>query len=282
MVRIITDSTADFIKEESDALGIYVVPLTVNFGEEHYEDGIDLPIETFYDMLQAAEKLPTTSQPSPEKFLAQFNEARLAGDSVVCITLSSHISGTYQSANIAKEVADYDQIYLVDSLTATLDLQLLVRRAAELRDGGMPAEAIANVINEVRHNINVYAVVDDLKYLRKGGRLSGAAAVAGGLLGIKPVVEVAGGKVGVAGKARGLPGAYVTIFKLIDANGGIDENFPVSIGYTGKRHGLEPFKHYVTQKLHLQTPLISPIGTVIGTHGGPGACGIAYFRKSAF
>lgn len=279
MIRIITDSTADFIKADARALDIDVVPLTVTFGDEHFEDGEDLPVETFYEMLENAPKLPTTSQPSPEKFLTHFEAAKENGDTVICITLSSFISGTYQSANIAKEVCGYENIYVIDSLAATLGLQILVRRGAALRNDGVCAEEIVAVLNEAKGKIAVYAVVDDLKYLRKGGRLSGAAAVAGGLLGIKPVVEVADGKVGVAGKARGLPGAYVTIFKLIEANGGIDENYPISLGYTGKRHGLEPFMRFVTQNLHMQKPLVSPIGAVIGTHAGPGACGIAYFRK---
>lgn len=282
MIKILTDSTADFTKDEAKQLGVTVVPLTVNFGDEHYEDGVDLPIETFYEMLVASAKLPTTSQPSPDAFLKHFEAARENDDTLICVLLSGHISGTVQSAQIAKDVCGYENIYIIDSLSATLGLGLLVRHAVKLLNEGNTALEIVATLENVKHNICVYAIVDDLKYLRKGGRLSGAAAVAGGLLGIKPVVEVKEGKVGVAGKARGLPGAYVAIFKLVEASGGIDQEYPVSIGYTGQRHGIEPFMRYVTQNLHLQKPFLSAIGTVIGTHAGPGACGIAFIKKTDY
>lgn len=279
MIRILTDSTADIPLAQAREMDVAVVPLQVNFGDAHYQDGVDLPIERFYEMLVAAEKLPTTSQPSPEAFAVHFEAAKQAGDTVICILLSSALSGTYQSAQIAKDVADYDDVYIVDSKNATLGLQLLVRRALHNCAQGMTAEQIVADLEQARECVRLFAVVDDLKYLRKGGRLSGAAALAGGLLGIKPVISVLDGKVGMADKARGLPGAYVAIFKQIDKFGGVDEAWPVIVGYTGQRKGVEPFARYVVQNLHLQKPLIYPIGTVIGTHAGPGACGIAYFSK---
>ncbi len=129
----------------------------------------------------------------------------------------------------------------------------------------------------------MYAVVDTLKYLHKGGRLSGAVAIAGGLLGIKPVLSLdARGKLGMVDKARGMPGAYVAIFKGIDRCGGIDEAWPVVVGYSGSPKGVGPFACYVTQNLHLQKPMVQAIGTVIGTHAGPGACGIAFFANEPF
>ena len=131
MIRILTDSTADFSMADAAALGVAVVPLTVSFGDAHYQDGIDLPLERFYDMLAAADKLPTTSQPSPELFLSHFLAAKAAGDTVICVLLSAALSGTCQSAEIAKEEAEYDNIHIVDSRSATLGLQLLVRRAVQ-------------------------------------------------------------------------------------------------------------------------------------------------------
>lgn len=290
MIRILTDSTSDFPALEAEKLGVAVVPLQVNFGDEHYRDGIDLTAELFYEKLAAAEKLPTTSQPSPALFLTHFEMAKRAGDTVICILLSAGLSGTCQSAQIAKEEAEYDDIYIVDSKNATLAASLLVRRALQHAAEGMSAAQIVADLEHAREHLHLMAVVDDLKYLRKGGRLSGAAAIAGGLLGIKPVVAINygekkaeghDGKIGLAGKARGMPGAYVAIFKLIEAVGGIDENWPIVVGYTGKRGGVEPFVRYVTQNLHLQKPLVCPIGAVIGTHAGPGACGIAFFDAEA-
>lgn len=280
MLRILTDSTSDITIQEAKDLNIELVPLTVCFGEEHYEDGVDLSLGEFYDKLSVCEKLPTTSQPSPEKFIAHYEAAKNAGDDILCILLSSCISGTCQSAKIAKEEGEYDNVYIIDSLNATVGLALLVYRAIALRSEGQDVHTIVQELEQAKYDICLFAVVDDLKYLRKGGRLSGAAAIAGGLLGIKPVVQVADGKVSMAGKARGLPGAYVAIFKLIAERGGIDDRYPIGVGYTGHRHGLEPFMRFVTQNLHLEKPLEFAIGTVIGTHAGPGACGIAYFRKT--
>lgn len=280
MIRILTDSTADFSAAQQQELGVHVVPLNVNFGpDEVYRDGIDLDAEEFYERLSQADHLPTTSQPSPDAFLQEFEAARDAGDDVVAILLSSKLSGTVQSAELARGLCEGwgDHIYIVDSLTATLALQLLCRHALELRAAGSTAADIATAVEEDRHFVRLYAVVDTLKYLQKGGRLPKAAAVAGTLLGIKPVVTVREGKIAVAGKARGLAGAYVNIFKLItDEAGGMDSSRPAMLGYTGHANTVKPFQKYIGDQLHLPAPLVSPIGTVIGTHAGPGACGIAY------
>lgn len=280
MVRILTDSTADLTHEDAAELGVIVVPLTLNFGEKHYLDGIDLSPEEFFEQLESAEKLPTTSQPTPEAFLKEFEAARDAGDEMVCVLLSSALSGTYQSAAIAREEADYDGIYLVDSKNVTLASQLLVRRAVDLARSGMSAAEIAEDLEKARERVHLFALVDTLKYLHKGGRLSGAAAIAGGLLGIKPVIGInAEGKLALTDKARGLPGAYVAIFKQIGKVGGIDERYPVMLGCTGRRAAVEPFIRYITQNLHLNKPVLRIIGSVVGTHAGPGACGIAFFSK---
>lgn len=280
MVRILTDSTADLAHEDAAELGVIVVPLTLNFGEKHYLDGIDLTPEEFFEQLESAEKLPTTSQPTPEAFLKEFEAARDAGDEMVCVLLSSALSGTYQSAAIAREEADYNGIYLVDSKNVTLAAQLLVRRAVDLARSGMSAAEIAEDLEKARERVHLFALVDTLKYLHKGGRLSGAAAIAGGLLGIKPVISInAEGKLALTDKARGLPGAYVAIFKQIGKVGGIDERYPVMLGYTGRRTAVEPFIRYITQNLHLNKPVLRIIGSVVGTHAGPGACGIAFFSK---
>lgn len=277
MIRILTDSTVDLLPEDVSALGVRVVPLAVHFGDEHYEDGVDLGHEQFYEMLEQSHKLPTTSQPSPERFITEFERARDDGDDLICILLSSTLSGTFQSAQIAAEEVGYDRIFLVDSHTVSLAAQLLVRRAAARVAEGWSAEDIVDDLVSARAHLHIFAIVDTLKYLHKGGRLPTAAAIAGGLLGIKPVIGVQNGKVGLADKARGLPGAYVAIFKQIQKAGGVDETWPVMVGYTGKRHGVEPFMRYATQNLGLNEPLVRPIGAVVGTHAGPGAAGIAFF-----
>lgn len=284
MIRIITDSTCDLTPAKQEAYGVQVVPLTVNFGPDKvYKEGPELPPEVFFEKLAECEKLPTTSQPAPEEFLSRFLEAKQAGDEVVAVLVSSRLSGTFQSAQLAAELSDWsDHIHLVDSLNVTLGLQMLVRRAVTLRSEGLTAAEIAARLEEERADLRVYALVDTLKYLQKGGRLSKTTAVAGTLLGIKPVVAIVDGKVEVVGKARGLAGAYVTVFKQI--NGGdesLDGMRPWVLGYTGKRAGLQPFRQYICDNLGLPDPGETAIGAVIGTHVGPGACGIAYFAKKS-
>lgn len=279
MIRIITDSTADFPQNEAQALGLRVIPLQVNIDGEMYRDGLDLEPESFYEMLAEAKNLPTTSQPSPEQFLTEFEQAKQADDEVVCITLSGELSGTLQSAMIAREEVGYAPIHIVDSRNVTLAEQLLVRRACNLASAGLTAADITQDLEAARERIRLLAIVDTLKYLHKGGRLSGAAALAGGLLGVKPVVGITDGKLGMMGKARGMAGAYVALFKLIEEQGGIDEAEPYLVGYTGSRAQATPFVRFVSQNLGLERPPVLPIGTVIGTHAGPGAAGIAFFAK---
>lgn len=280
MIRILTDSTADILPHEAARLQLELVPLQVNFENgETCRDGLDLTPDEFYARLVQCNKLPTTSQPSPELFMEHFEAAKQAGDEVIAILLSSQISGTLQSAQIAAQAVGYNKIYLIDSLNATLGEQLLVRLALRLRAEGAPAGQIVETLEREKHNVRLLAVVDDLKYFRKGGRLSGAEAFAGSVLGIKPVVAVKDGKVGLVGKARGMPGAYVALFKLIDAEGGLDAAKGCLIGYTAHRRAAEPLYRYLTGNLGLAAPGVYHIGTVVGTHAGPGAAGIAFFAK---
>ncbi len=289
MIKILTDSTSDISKEYAKENGITVVPLKVHFGEEEYLDGIDLTPDEFFAKLKVCDKLPTTSQPSPEVFANHFEMAKNSGDTVVCIFISAELSGTYQSAQIAKSEVGYENIYIVDSKSVTIGETLLIKRAVDNVNAGMSAQEIVQDLEKAREHLHLLAIINDLTCLRKGGRLSGAAALAGGLLGIKPIVATNGkeleepghnGKLEVAGKARGLPGAYVATFKLIDKLGGIDESLHMSVGHTGDHDFAQPFIHYVQHNLKLGKPEIGIIGSVVGTHSGPGACAIAFFDKN--
>ncbi len=280
MLRILTDSTADLPAALAQRMQVEIVPLQVTFENgDTYRDGLDLPPEEFYQRLSECHKLPSTSQPSPEAFEKAFNDARDAGDELIAILLSGKISGTYQSAQIAASLVDYDKIYLIDGLSATLGNQLLVRLAVELRDEGRSAGEIVSILEEEKHKVRLLAVVDDLKYFRKGGRLTGAEAFAGAVLGIKPVVGMKDGHVALVGKARGLPGAYVALFKQLDQDGGLDPDKRYLVGYTAHHRAMEPIQKYLIGNLHLPAAEVFHIGPVIGTHAGPGAAGIAYFAK---
>ncbi len=287
MIRIVTDSTADLHNSYTQENNIKVVPLVVMFGQERFKDGVDISTQEFYDKMAASEKLPTTSQPSPEEFLEVFNDAKQCGDDIICITISSELSGTFQSASIAKQEADYENIYIIDSKNVTLAEALLVKLAVKLVNEGKSAKEISSELIIAREHVHLFAIVDNLTNLRKGGRLSGAAAVAGSLLGIKPVIGINttlyskgenDGKVSVVGKARGLAGAYVNVFKLIEEMGGVSNKFStVHLGYAGSKTTATPFIQYFENNLNLKPEEPLAIGAVVGTHAGHGCAGIAFF-----
>ena len=224
----------------------------------------------YYAHLASCRKLPTTSQPSPELFEKFYAEAAAAGDEVVGIFLSHELSGTYQCAKLAADLANVDNVLFVDSTNVCLGEGLLVRMAAHLRDEGKSAVQIAATLEHAKEHLHLVAAIDDLKYLRKGGRLPAAVAVAGGMLGIKPLITIKEGKVAMAGKARGLPGAYVALFKKIEELGGVNPRFPSLAGYTISTREVNPIQTYLVDNLGLSEPLVRQIGCVIGTHAGPG------------
>ena len=156
---------------------------------------------------------------------------------------------------------------------------LLVRLAVQLRDAGKTLVQIATDLEHAKEHLHLVAAIDDLKYLRKGGRLPAAVAVAGGMLGIKPLITIKDGKVAMAGKARGLPGAYVALFKKIEELGGISPDFAAVAGYSSSLREVQPIENYFRENLHIGEPLVRQIGCVIGTHAGPGAFGLAFFDK---
>ncbi len=278
-IKIITDSTSDINLDLAKELDITIVPLRVIFDEQEYFDGVDITNEQFYEKLVVSKNLPTTSQPAPEQYIPYFEEAKAKGDSVIVITISSKLSGTYQSAVIAKDMAEYEDIHIVDSLTVTLGLQLLVRKAITLKNQGMSAEAIAVQLENTKTKVKLYALLESLEYLKKGGRLSGMSAFAGGLLNIKPIIEVRDGEVSLAARARGLSGGYSKLFELITQDKGINRNEEVCIGYSAKKDNMEAFINNYKNTLNLHDFIESPICSVVGTHTGPGVCGFAFFQN---
>lgn len=278
MVKIITDSTADFTREEAAELGIDIVHLRTRFGDEEYIDGVDITPHQFYEKLVESDVLPTTSQPSPAEFEAAFASALEEADEVVAITISSALSGTYQSAVIAAETFG-DRVRVVDSLSASIGEQVIVRRAAQLAAEGLSAAELAGRIEAERGDVCVLALLDTLEYLKRGGRISAAAAFAGGVLAIKPVITLRDGAVVMAGKARGSKNGGNLLNQFAEKRG-IDFSRPYLLGYTGLSDALlmkyaadsgELWRSY-TEELP-----VTAIGSVIGTHGGPGAIAVAFF-----
>lgn len=277
-VRIIVDSTADLAPELKNRVD--VVPLTVHFDSEEYIDGVTITHEDFYNKLVESDVLPSTSQATPASFDKVFQEVEAAGDSAVVITVASQLSGTCQSAQIAAE--DYDNIYVVDSGSVTLGAGILAEYALRCADEGMDAARIADLLETKKDDICLIAMLDTLEYLKKGGRISAAVAFAGGLLNIKPVINVKDGVINMLGKARGSKQGSNLLMQEIGKAGGIDFSMPILLGYSGLSDAL--LQKYIADSAALWQDGVdslryTSIGSVVGTHAGPGAIAAAFFRK---
>lgn len=275
MVRILMDSAADYPLAEQE--GLELIPITVSIGGRDYADGVELTPDTFYRLLTAGEEFPKTSQPSPQAFAEIFERAKEAGEELVYVALSSALSGTYQSACIAKDLVDYDGIYVVDSLTVSHGIHLLVDRAVELRCQGLSGAAIAADLTGLRDRIRLCAAVDTLEYLRRGGRLSKAAAAVGEIAGLKPVVTVTPqGEVAVVAKCLGRLKAVTQLQKTL-AQADMDTHYPVYTLYTYGQENCEFLESKLAGGYTLAGRL--QVGSTIGAHVGPGVFGVLYVVK---
>ncbi len=274
-IKFIVDSASDITTSEAKELGIICVPLTVLFGEEEFYDSVNLTHKQFYEKLVESNVMPVTSQVTPSRFAEAFEEVTKEGDTAVVITISSKLSGTYQSAVIAAE--EYEgKVFVVDSNNVAVGARVLIKRALELRDRGLSAEEIVEKLNEEKDNIRLFALLDTLEYLKKGGRISATVAFAGGLLSIKPIVAVQDGKVELVGKARGAKNGSKLLNQMIADAGGIDYDMPYALAYSGLTDDVA--KSYVSENTELWKSVeVSTVGCVIGTHAGPGAIISAFF-----
>lgn len=276
-VKIITDSTSDITPQEAAKLNLRVVPLTVNFGQEEFIDGVNLTVEDFYARLRVAKDLPKTSLVSPAAFVDVFN-AEKKEDDLVVILISSELSGTYQSALTALDLVQRKNVHLIDSRQVTFGLASLVYTALKLRDQGKSAKEIVDTINAIKEKLVVHAVIDDLKYLKLGGRLSGAAAAVGTLLRLKPIISIADGKVTVVHKTLGVSKAFEWITHQLKA-ADVDQSLPQFFGHSDAQESVLKFMDFVTKRTNFPTNHIHAIGITVGTHAGPGAVGLSYFKK---
>ncbi len=277
--QIIIDSTTDLAEGFRDR--VRVVPLIVSFGDKEYVDGIELSRDEFYKKLESGDVLPKTSQASPAAFESVYREVREKGMNGIVITLSSELSGTYHSACVAAE--DYPEIRVVDSKNVAVGAGILAEYAVICAENGMHAEQIAEELENKKNDICLIAMLDTLEFLWKGGRLSRTAAIAGGLLNLKPVITIKNGAVVVLGKARGAKKANNLLVEQITSNG-VQYNMPVLLGYSGTSDAL--LQNYISDSRalwegHLDKLESSQICSVIGTHAGPGAVAVAFFKERA-
>lgn len=275
--RIITDSASDIVDFPNPNLT--VLPMTVAFGNTVYHDGVDLTHERFYDLLVESDELPSTGAVSPGVFAQAYDKAQAAGEDVVVVTLSSKVSATWQSARIAAEGRDGVQV--VDSLNSCIGERVLVEYALMLVERGLSAADIAARLERARSRVHMLALLDTLEYLRRGGRIGSAAAAAGALLALKPVVTMANGEVGLLGKARGSKNARNLLVELVGEHP-IDFAMPFCLAYTAGGEAM--LKKYVRDSSDLWEGIVDAlpicsVGATIGTHAGPGAIAVAYFSQ---
>ena len=276
-IQIIIDSTVDMTEGLKER--VKTVPLTVSFGDREYLDGIDLSRDDFYRELESGQVMPKTSQPSPAAFAKVFEEVRGRGEEGIVITVASGLSGTFQSAGLA--AADYPEITVVDSRTASIGSGILAEYALTCIDRGMSREEIVAELNRKREDICLIAMLDTLEYLKRGGRISGTVAFAGSVLNIKPVATIKDGEILILGKARGTKKANNFLVEEIKKNG-IDYSLPVLLGYTGNSTGL--LENYIESSRNLWEGKVNELNraricSVVGTHAGPGAIAVAFFAK---
>ncbi|CAG7839414.1 hypothetical protein Z959_05480 [Clostridium novyi B str. ATCC 27606] len=273
-IKIITDSTCDLNNQVIREYDIDVIPLIVNFGDESYIDGVDINIREFLRKMDEENIFPTTSGINPNKFYEHYKKYLDEGYKIISIHLSSKMSGTYQSACIAKEMLETDDIVVIDSMNVTAGLGLLAIKAAELAKNGYSIQKIKKVIEEtIPHVKNAYAFAS-LDNLVKGGRLSKTMGAIGNLLNIKLILAVVDGEMAVIDKVRGTKKAIKTILSSLEKMDSDELSILLQIDNNDIRSALE--EELKNKGVNF---IVCDVGCVVGTHSGPNACGVAFIEK---
>ncbi len=274
-VRIVTDSACDLTDAEVDALGVEVVPLSIRFGNDEYTDRTELSVEAFYKLLAESDELPETSAPAPGAFNEAFTRMADSGaDEIICLNLSSALSATMQSAQTAASEFTGPKVHVVDSASITAGLGSMVSAAAEAATNGDDAQTILASIEDMKSRTHVFGALDTLDNLKKGGRIGGAQALLGGLLSIKPIIDISTGEVEELAKQRTRKKALLWLRDKLLSYGEVER--------LAVMHGMAPdvddFIALLEPHVDMAQVRISPIGAVIGTHGGPRVMGVAFQR----
>ena len=278
MIRILLDSSADFSAQEAKERNLELVPINITINGNNYLDGVDITKDEFYELLTSSEEFPKTAQPSPQDYVDIFEDAKEKGDSIVYLSLSSALSGTFQSATLAKNMVEYDEIYLVDTLSATRAIRIMAEYACKMREEGKDAASIAAELENFRSRVVIFAAVDTLEYLSKGGRLSKTAAAVGELANLKPIITVTQeGTMAVPAKALGRNKAISTLVKMVTEKQ-IDTTFPIYSLYAVGEENTEKLEQKLGKEGVRVTKRLQ-IGSTIGCHIGPGAYGVIFVTK---
>lgn len=279
-ITIITDSASDI--EQGELGNVRVLPMTVTIDGVPYRDGVDITKDEFYRLQKSSDTIPVSSLISPFQFQEAFDEVEDAGGEAIAITISSELSGTHQSAKAVAE--GRDGISVIDSLQVSGAQKLLVLRALQLTLLGLSRDEIVRELEEEKQRIVIFAAVDTMEYLVKGGRISKASGLIGDVIGIKPIVTLEQGKLVAAGKAHGSKKSHAFLSQKIDELGGIDYTMPYAVGYSGTdgkslQKYLDSNQEILNSAPH--SPDIVQIGSAVGTHCGSGAVLVTFFRKAA-
>ncbi len=280
-VKLVVDSASDIDLKEAEALGVHMIPMSIQFGDKTYADGIDLSGTAFFEKLIESSELPTTSQITMFQFEECFTELTADGSEVVVITLSSKLSGTYAGA-VSAARSFPGKVFVVDSLNVCIGERILIQYAVRLLKEGLTAKELEERLLEARKRIKLMALLGTLEYLQKGGRISAAVAMSGAVLHIKPVISIEDGEVKMIGKAMGSKKGNNLLMQLISKSGGIDFEMPYAPASSGLEDSL--LKKYLRDSAFLWEGEIGEIpsyciGSTIGTHVGPGAIAVAFFAK---
>lgn len=278
MVRIITDSLSDFTPEFAKDCNVDLMALNINFGEESFLSGYEITNEQFYEKLVSSSVTPTTSQVNPYSFEEIFKEYVDQGDDVIAILFPKEMSGTYQSAVIAKENVGSDKIHLIDCRTASLAQGVLVSAAVKMRDAGAPAAEIVAKITDLTSRAHLFIVLDTLEYLKRGGRISPSVAFVGGVLGLHPIVTVIDGKVELIDKAKGKKSMNKWLLNKLEELP-VDTNYAFYVGHSNAADKSKAFAELLKDREYGKGVENFCLGPVVGTHIGPNAIGIGYISK---
>ena len=278
-IKIITDSMGDIPQKIADGLNIRIVPLSVNFGDKTYIDGIDISSKRFFEMLAVSSVMPTTSQVTPATFHQVFEEELKNFDKIIVINGSSKLSGTYNSATMAAQEFDGDEIVVIDSTLITFAQGYLVIKAAKMVKKGIDFEEIIKEVEFSKQRIRCLFAVDTLKYLLKGGRLSKMQAVAGSILNVKPILTIINGELKTIEKVRGMKKALAFIEDFPESRGVKLEGKVIGINHASSKDAANKLEKDMKTRYKVKEVLRAEVGSVIGTHSGPG-CVAMYFEEN--
>jgi len=277
-IAIVTDSASDLPVELVKKYDIKVIPLNIHFGEEVYQDGVNLSPKEFYLKLKEFSKIPKTSQPAPGQFMQVYKELLKNHEEVISIHLSSTLSGTYQAALLSKQMLEREEIEVIDSYSGSMGVGFLVLEAAQMAKNGKSKQEIVARVENLKQSLNLIGVFDSLEHLQKGGRIGKAQALLGILLNVKPLLIFHNGSLDTLGKARGRKKAWQTLVTYMQENIQADQPLRVCIMHAAAEEEAKRVETLLRENFQCQEIFSTYLGPTIGTHLGPGVVALTYYK----